>query len=578
VFKVGYRHKYIIYQIYILLSIFFLMKCTVMQKEADLVIYGGTIYTMDEERPTVQAVAVKNEKISYLGSKESVSKRIGPNTNVLDLQGRIMIPGLIESHGHLMGMGYSKMRLDLGQAKNYQELIELVAEEVKKSKPGEWIIGRGWHQSKWNPQPKPLVRGFQSHIQLSKISPNNPVYLTHASGHAGFANAAAMKIAAISTNSQFSGDGEIIKDHQGQPTGIFIEEAQNLITKHIPRSTPEGNQKALALAVEECLKNGITTFHDAGAGDEQIELYKEFLREGKLKVRLWVMLNGGDSTLLEKYYKIGPVTGLGNKFLTIRAIKLFADGALGSRGAWLLESYADRPGHFGHATIPPEKIFQVACQALMFGFQVCTHAIGDRANQEVLNQYQRAFEFLPEKAGDHRFRIEHAQHLSLTDIPRFSELGVIASMQAIHLSSDRPWAIDRLGQQRINEGAYVWQKLIKSGAIMVNGTDVPVEPINPIECFYAAVTRKTLTGYPPDGFEPEQRLTRKQALQSYTILSAYAGFEENIKGSIEVGKLADFTVLSQDILKIPENQILNTTVDYTILDGKVAYERDSYKY
>jgi len=384
-----------------------------------------------------------------------------------------------------------------------------------------------------------MVRGFQTHHLLSQVSPDNPVYLTHASGHAGFANAKAMEIAGISRSTLFQGDGEIIKDEQGNPTGIFIEEATSLITQHIPK---------------------------------EIQLYKEFLKNNKLKVRLWVMLDGSDAELLQKWFEKGPEIGLGNHFLTIRAIKLYADGALGSRGAWLLEPYSDRPGHYGQAVTPMEKIYQVARQGLQYGFQVCVHAIGDRANREVLNQFERVFKELPEKANDHRFRIEHAQHISARDIPRFAQLGVIASMQGIHLSSDRPWAIHRLGKKRIEEGAYAWQKLLQSGAIIVNGTDVPVEPINPIACFYASVTRKTLDGYPPNGYEPDQKMTREQALRSYTLDAAYGAFEENLKGSIEVGKFADFTVFSQDIMTVPEDKLLETRIVYTIINGEIVYQ------
>ena len=552
----------------------FAIGCSTVEK-ADLVIHNGAIYTMDDNNPAAEAVAVTGNKIVSIGSNDEINKMIAKQTEAIDLQGKTMTPGFIESHGHILSLGRAKMKLDLNGLKNYDELVLMVEEAVKKIEPGEWILGRGWHQSKWVPQPDPMIRGFQTHHALSSVSPDNPVYLVHASGHAGFANAKAMEIAGVTHSTTFTGDGEVLKDDRGNPTGIFNENAEELIMKHIPESTPETDRKALELAINECLKNGITAFHDAGSDRESIALYKTLLDEGKLNIRLYVMIKGDDEELLEEWYNKGPQTGPENNFLNIRAIKLLADGALGSRGAWLLEPYSDRPGHYGHETVPMDYVYKVAQNALKLGFQLCIHAIGDRANREVLNQYEKAISENPEAAKkDHRFRIEHAQHISAQDIPRFAQLGVIAAMQGIHMSSDRPWAINRLGKERIEEGAYVWQKLLQTGAKICNGTDVPVEPINPIACFYASITRRTLKGEPPEGYEPEQKMTRQQALRSYTLDAAYAGFEEKIKGSIEVGKLADFTVFSQDIMKVPEDDLLKTVVEYTIVDGKVVYNKE----
>ena len=328
---------------------------------------------------------------------------------------------------------------------------------------------------------------------------------------------------------------------------------------------------ALEQAIDECLSNGITSFHDAGVDLETIDLYKKNIRDGKLKVRIYAMLSGSDQKLLNQYFEQGPEIGLGDDFLTIRSIKLYSDGALGSRGAWLLEPYSDMPGETGHSTTSVAETSDVCKRAIEYGFQVCTHAIGDRANQEVLDIYEKTFNLSDLESEAYRFRIEHAQHLHTDDIARFGQMGVIPAMQAIHMSSDRPWAIDRLGKTRIEDGAYVWQKLLKSGAKVINGTDAPVEPLNPIECFYASVSRKTLDGHPPEGFESAQKMTREQALRSYTIDAAYGAFEEDIKGSIEVGKYADFTVFSQDLMKVSEEEILSTTVLMTIVDGKIEY-------
>ncbi|MFC2125716.1 amidohydrolase [Bacteroidota bacterium] len=554
-----------------ILSLFVMIGCENSPK-ADLVILNGNIYTVDENQPLVEAVAVTGNKISYVGEEKGAKKLIGDQTSVIDLQGKTMTPGLIESHAHFLGIGYSKMNLDMLYITSYEELVSMVEDAVKKAEPGEWITGRGWHQSKWDSISGENIKGFPTHHMLSAVSPDNPVWLSHASGHAGFTNAKAMEIAGVDKNTVFEEGGEIIKDENGNPTGIFNESAGGLITRYLPEQDESSDRKAFSLAMEECLKEGIVGFHDAGVKRETIDLYKEKLDKGEMKLRMYGMLGGYDKTLLNEFYEKGPEIGLGNHFLTLRSIKLFCDGALGSRGAWLLEPYSDRPDHIGHSTGDTEYIYQTSVEALKNGFQVCIHAIGDRANREVLNQYERAMQEVP-GVSEHRFRIEHAQHLSKEDIPRFSELGIIASMQAIHMSSDRPWAIKRLGEERILEGAYVWQKLLNTGAVIINGTDAPVEPVSAINCFYASVSRRTLKGNPPGGFEPDQKMTREQALRSYTLDAAYGSFEEDIKGSIEVGKLADFTIFSNDIMTIPEDDILDLEVMMTVIDGKVVYKK-----
>jgi len=539
---------------------------------ADLIIRGGTIYTLNPDYPEAEAVAVVDGKIIYVGNQVDVAAYNQAQTRILDLDGAVMTPGLIESHAHMMGLGYAKLNLDLNGVTSYKELVKKVAEATSTVEPGEWIIGRGWHQSKWSDDRSDWVRGFPVHDALSEVSPDNPVYLKHASGHAAMANAKAMEIAEITQGMTFSDEGEIIKDDQGNPTGIFNELAQGLISQQIPETTPDKDRRALEMAIQTCLEHGITSFHDAGAGQGTLDLYQEFLEAGKLGVRMWVMLNGRDRQLLQKWYEKGPQVDPEGR-LTIRSIKLYADGALGSRGAWLLEPYEDRPGHIGHATSDMEDIYQVAKEGLTYGFQVCTHAIGDRANREVIDQYEKALTENP--VSDHRYRIEHAQHIDPQDIPRFGELGVIASMQAIHMASDRPWAIDRLGKLRIEQGAYVWRKLLESGAVIINGTDAPVEPVDPIACYFASVTRQTLAGTPHGGYEPDQKMTREQALKTYTLDAAYGAFEENIKGSIEVNKLADFTVFTQDLLNVSDKELLETDILYTIVGGEILYEKQA---
>ncbi|HNV30821.1 MAG TPA: amidohydrolase, partial [Cyclobacteriaceae bacterium] len=506
----------------------YLTGCSEKKTPADLIIRGGTIYTVEEGNPVVEAVAVSGDKIVFAGDLKDVSKYEGENTRIIDLQGKTMTPGFIEGHGHFMGLGYNELNLDLMSVTSYEELVEKVKEAVAKAQPGQWIVGRGWHQDKWTTKPEIMFKGFQTHQLLSSVSPNNPVFLRHASGHAGFANAKAMQIAGVNQLSVEKLDkdlgegGEIILDNLGNPTGIFNERAQGLIAQHIPESTEETDSQALQLAIAASLRNGITSFHDAGVSRENLQLFRKFKNENKLNTRLYVMLTGFDSELIYEWFKKGPEIDSSN-LLTIRAIKLNCDGALGSRGAWLLEPYTDRPDFSGMATLSMDTVMKISREGLKYGFQVCSHAIGDRANKEILDRYEIAFKDNPE-VKDHRFRIEHAQHLQPTDIPRFGKLGVIPAMQAIHLSSDRPWAIDRLGEKRIKEGAYMWQSLLKSGAKIVNGTDVPVEPINPIASFFASVTRQTLAGEPKGGYEPEEKMTRVQALRSYTLDAAYGAF------------------------------------------------------
>ena len=542
-------------------------------EKADMIIHNGTIYTMNDLMPTTESVAIRNGKIIALGKYRDLDDLITPRTKIINLNGAMMTPGLIEGHGHFYGLGLAKMQLDLSTAESYAELVSMVSDAIDSSNPGEWILGRGWHQSKWSDNADSFIKGFQTHDSLSKISPNNPVWLKHASGHAGFANQKAMDIAGVSSETEFGFGGEIIKDLSGNPTGIFNERAQGLISKHVDTNLGKDSDiRAIELAVKTCLEHGITSFHDAGTGSKTITTLRSAIDKNLLKVRVYAMLTSRDTSLLNQWYKNGPEIGTGNDFLTIRSIKLNADGALGSRGAWLIDEYTDRPGHFGMATQSMDYVYKVAKNGIQNGFQVNSHAIGDRANREILDQYEKVFNEFPKLSKDHRWRIEHAQHIDPKDIPRFGSLKVIASIQGIHMSSDRPWAINRLGQKRIIEGAYVWRDLINHGAILINGSDVPVEPIDPIASFYASTTRKTLKGLPNSGYEPEQKMTRIEAMKSYTINAAYGAFEEKLKGSIEIGKYADFAVFSQNLITVPDDKILETKILYTIVNGKIEYQ------
>lgn len=571
---------------FIAIALFLLTACGTENTTGDMIILGGTIYTVNEKEPTVEAVVVKDGKILFAGNESEARNHINDSTRKIDLAGKIMTPGFVEGHGHIMGVGYNELNLDLMNVKSYDELVEKVKEAVRKVKPGQWIIGRGWHQDKWDKKPEPMIKGFQTHQLLSEVSPDNPVFLRHASGHAALANAKAMELAGVNLLSVEAlqkdvsqEGGEVIRDALGNPTGIFNERAMMLIEEHIPANTTDTDEQALELAIKACWRNGITSFHDAGAGGEStasgrqtIQLFQKFKNKSRLGVRLYVMIKGYHTDLVYEWLRKGPEIDP-DGFLTIRSIKLNCDGALGSRGAWLLEEYEDSQGSFGMPTLSMDTVLKISREALKAGFQVCAHAIGDRANREILDRYEIAFNEDPGKNKDHRFRIEHAQHLHPSDIPRFAALGVLPAMQAIHMSSDRPWAIERLGEKRIKEGAYMWQSLLRSGTRIINGTDAPVEPLNPVACFYASVTRKTLKGEPENGYEPAEKMTRDQALRSYTLDAAFGAFEEEIKGSIEAGKVADFTVFSSDLMRIPEEDILNTEVLMTIVDGKVVFKK-----
>lgn len=550
--------------------------CSLSSKSADLVLINGKIVTVDEKHPEVQAVAVKGDKIFAVGSNQEIQNHVSDNTKVLDLEGKLVIPGIIEGHAHFMSFGYSKMKLALAKTKNWDEIIKIVEDAVKEVEPGEWILGRGWHQEKWDKLPKKTVEGFPVHDALSKVSPKNPVFLTHASGHASFANEAAMKLAGVNKSTEDPDGGRVIRDSKGDPTGIFLEIAENLLgnklseikSKRTPEQIAQEKQKAFGLAVNTCLENGITGFHDAGVSFATIDFFKEMLEKNKLGIRLYVMISEKNEQL-KQHLSNYKILNLGDHRITVRAIKRLIDGALGARGAWLLEPYSDLTSSYGLNTEPIDAFKETAKIAIENDFQLCTHAIGDRGNRETLDIYEAAYKSYPNKK-DLRWRVEHAQHLSLTDIPRFGKLGIIPSMQAIHCTSDGPWVPKRLGDQRTAEGAYVWQKLMKSGAIINNGTDAPVEDIDPIANFYAAVSRKL-----PDGskFYPDQCMSREEALKAYTLNCAYAAFEEDIKGSLTPGKLADITVLSKDIMTIPEEEILDTEVLYTIVGGKIMYEK-----
>ena len=545
-------------------------------KTADLVLLGGKIITMDADRPTAKALAARGGRIVAVGDDADVRRVIGNDTRVIDLNGRLAVPGLIDGHGHFLDLGRSQMVLDLSRTRSWDEIVRLVEQATHSTPPGRWIVGRGWHQAKWGRKPAPNVDGYPTHDKLSKATPDHPVLLTHASGHMGIANARAMRLADVGRQTRNPPGGEILRDEAGDPIGVFRETAVGLISRARSRSETNRSREqsakeldeAIRLATAECLKHGVTSFQDAGSSFADIDHFQDLARRGRLKVRLWVMIDEPNQALAERLAKY-KILGLGREHLTVRAIKRFMDGALGAHGAWLLAPYDDLPESAGLNTTPVGSIRRTAALAIEHGFQLCVHAIGDRANRETLDLFAETFRQHPEKS-DLRWRIEHAQHLHPDDVPRFARLGVIASMQGIHCTSDAAFVVERLGERRAKEGAYVWQSLLQSGALISNGTDAPVEGVDPIACFYASVTRKTAKA---KAFFAEQKMTRQQALRSYTLDAAYAAFEEDLKGSLSPGKLADVAVLSKDIMTVPEEEIRRARVDYTIIGGEVVFER-----
>jgi predicted amidohydrolase YtcJ len=537
---------------------------------ADLVITNARVVTVDDSLPEAEAVAVVGDRIAAVGTASAIRQRVGPSTAVIDAGGQLVLPGFIESHGHFTGVGDAQLTLDLTPARSWDEIVGLVEQAVRTAKPGEWIRGRGWHQEKWTAPPADAVEGFPTHASLDRVSPDNPVELVHASGHATFVNGRALAISGIGRDTADPAGGEILRDAEGNPTGLLRETAARLLKEERP--TPEEAaarlRKVLTLADREVVSKGITTFSDAGSPFETIDAMKAIVDERALGVRLWVMVRAGneaEAPRLDRYRMID----YGEGRLTVRAIKRQIDGALGSRGAWLLERYADKPDSTGINTTPVESIAETARLALAHGYQLCVHAIGDRANRETLDIFQAAFRSRP-GLKDLRWRVEHAQHLNPADIPRFAALGVIASMQGIHCTSDAPYVLARLGPDRAAHGSYAWQSLLRSGAVVVNGTDAPVEDVDPIPNFYASVTRRTASG---DRFYPDERMTRMQALRSYTLSAAFAGFEEGNRGSITPGKYADLVILTRDILTVPEDEIPLARVQTTIVGGKVVYQR-----
>ncbi len=542
--------------------------CAPVPEPADLVLRNATVHTADDAMPTAEAVAVRAGRIVYVGSNSEAERYAGPETEVVDLAGRFVFPGLVDAHAHVMGIGNREMTLNLEGATGIDDLVARVKERVDAAPAGEWVVGRGWIETFWEP------RRFPTRADLDSVSPNNPVFLTRADGHAGVANSAALRLAGITARTRPPFGGDILRDASGLPTGMLIDRAQGLVGSKIPESTAADADRMLTLAGERSLMLGWTQLHDAGGDWDDVDLLRKRYADGTFKLRVYKALSGPGAPgrrLIEE----GPIVGEFDGRLTVRTVKLYLDGALGSRGAALLEPYSDAPGTTGLLTTDPEQIRPFLVDALRRGIQIETHAIGDRANRMLLDLYAEAFAAVPDSArtvAEPRWRDEHTQIVDPADLPRFIELGVIPSMQPSHAIGDLHFAPDRLGMDRLAR-AYAWQTLIRAGARIAGGSDAPVERGEPMIELYAAVARKDQKGFTGEGWHPEEAMTRDQALKAFTLWSAFAAFEETERGSITVGKWADFTVLDADIMTIPEAEILTTSNVMTVVNGEIVYRR-----
>jgi predicted amidohydrolase YtcJ len=532
---------------------------------ADLIVHNATIYTVDAARPTAEAIAVRGGRIARVGSNAAVLAARGPATRLIDLAGATVVPGLQDAHGHVGGLGSMLQTLDFRGTTSFEQVVARVRQRVASTPRGEWILGRGWDQNDWRDTAWP------THELLSAVAPEHPVYLTRVDGHAALVNRKALELAGVSKSTTDPEGGRILRDAAGEPTGVLIDRADGLVSSRMPTPGPAQLEERLLLADQEFRRLGLTMVHDAGTDAATVDAYRRLIDAGRLKTRVYVMVQGTLPSLAPVFAS-GPLTGGDRARLFVRAIKVVADGALGSRGAAMLEPYADEPATTGLLTTPPEEVYVQTLAASKAGFQTAIHAIGDRGNRVAMDVFERVQREVP-AARALRLRIEHAQILDSAEIPRFARLGIIASMQATHATSDMPWVADRIGAARVAEGAYLWQTLLRSGVVLANGSDFPVEEANPMLGLYAAVTRQDPSGRPPGGWMPDQRLSREQALRSFTWSAAYAAHAESLVGSLETGKLADFVVLSKDVMHVPQREILETTVRMTVIGGEIVYDQ-----
>ena len=534
----------------------------------DIVFKNGNVYTVDEKTPRAEAIAVSKDRIVFVGSNADARKFVGPKTKVVDLKGATVLPGFADAHQHLSGVGQREMTLNLEGTASLEDFLAKVKARVDQAEPGEWVTGRGWIETHWQP---PV---FPTRWDLDKVAPNNPVILGRADGHGAVANSAALKLAGVDKNTPNPFGGEVSKDKQsGEPNGMLLDNAQGLVRRRIPPTSNDDAERAVVLGVKRDISLGWTQIQDAGGSYGDVDVFKKLYAAGTIKLRIYKAVYGPGPNAT-RLLKEGPTIGAFDNRLTVRTIKVVSDGALGSRGAALLEPYSDAADTSGFLTVKAEELRPMLVDALQKGIQVETHAIGDRANRFILDEYEAALKAVPvseRKVADPRWRVEHAQIVNPADIPRFAKLGIIPSMQPSHAIGDLFFAPSRLGIARL-AGSYAWQSFIKSGVVVPGGSDAPVERGEPMIEFYAAVARKDQKGFSGEGWHPEEAVTREQALKMFTMWPAYAAFEEKLRGSIEVGKLADLTILSADIMTIPELEILKTRCAMTVINGEIVYE------
>ena len=535
---------------------------------ADLVILNGKVLTADRDFSIAEAVAVVKNKIVKVGSVEDIKSFIGPGTKTIQLKGEVVLPGLIDAHAHLNSLGLQLTHFNISGENSFTGIVEKVAERVKTAKPGEWIIGGRWDHTRW-PENK-----FPEHDMMSAVSPHNPVYLSRVDGNSAFVNEKAMQIAGITKDSKNPEGGIIHRKADGEPSGILINQAMNLVKNHFPEESRSQQKGRILKAIDTCIERGLTCIHEAGITPAEIDIYKELVDKGMLKLRVYAMLGDQEQPEIKgdllEYFKKHRLKKYGDHFFSVRSIKLFFDGALGSRGAAFFTPYKDDPRNTGILRITPEYIYRVSQAALKADMSVCTHCIGIRGNRLCLESYRRALEENPRK--DHRFRIEHAQIVRQEDAGLFAKLGVIPAMQPTHCSSDMTFIEERIGKER-STYSYAWRTFIDAGCRIPCGSDFPVESVNPFLGIYAGITRQDLFGKPDGGWHPEQRMTRQEAIRGFTGWAAFGGFQEKIIGSIEEGKLADFTIIDRDLLEIAPKEILKTRVLYTIVNGKIVFKR-----